>query len=401
MMSYNNLLNEEVRNVLSGYVMDSYVPKEDDVQKSTQGYVRKWVTGEGHANFPKTVEGLNVDSQHFRCWTRRVILIPGQTIHSENVILKSDTLSQGYKVDGFVSLHHKNQLIRSINTMIDVSRAMLLEPDANKLPTLMITVTHVKIIISRSDANKKCDPELENDDEKFLWTVIEVLGCIPVFWKDQISSMFHSSNISFCTKASQYQRFWDHFNSRQNNVIYGKYTPSCNKVSLTYDISTKSDSPEIRNFYIEFLNKSLNGDLLISIDYKTEEYEKVISQRYFDSESLFSQVGGLIGIMVGVSFINIPSLLEKLFLKAKEISSNMDGKDQCRSSARTVEESEKHQIEAIAFNEMKKKLDQCMEEICNMKSKSISFQSSLLEQQMSASANKKNFTKEPNYIKPY
>ena len=192
MITYDNLLNEEVRNVLSGYVMDSYVPKEDDVQKSTQGYVRKWVTGEGHANFPKTVEGLNVDSQHFRCWTRRVILIPGQTIHSENVILKSDTLSQGYKVDGFVSLHHKNQLIRSINTMIDVSRAMLLEPDANKLPTLMITVTHVKIIISRSDANKKCDPELENDDEKFLWTVIEVLGCIPVFWKDQISSMFHS-----------------------------------------------------------------------------------------------------------------------------------------------------------------------------------------------------------------
>ena len=105
--------------------------------------------------------------------------------------------------------------------------------------------------------------------------------------------------------------------------------------------------------------------------------------------------------MVGVSFVNIPNLLEKLILKAKEISSNMDGKDQCRSSARTVKEIEKHQIEASAFNEMKKKLDQCIEEICNMKSKSISFQSSLLEQQMSASANKKNFTKEPNYIKPY
>ena len=69
---------------------------------------------------------------------------------------------------------------------------------------------------------------------------------------------------------------------------------------------------------MEYLNKPLNGDLLISIDYKTEEYEKVSSQRYFDSESLFSQVGGLIGIMVGVSFINIPNLLEKLVLNIEK-----------------------------------------------------------------------------------
>ena len=256
-MSYDDLLNEEVKNVLSGYMMDSFVPEEDDIQDSTQGYVRKWVHAEGHTYFPKTLEGLNVDSLAYRCWTRRVILTPGQTIHSENVILKTGALSRGDFFEGYVSLHYENQLIRSINTMIGISKSMLLESDVNKLPTFIITVTHIKIIKSRSDASKKCNPELKNDDEKFLRTLIKMLGCIPVFWKDQTRDMFHSSNITFCTKEDPYQRFWDHFNSRQNNVVYGKFSPSCYKVSLTYDMSTKDDYPEIRKFF--------NGDLLINI----------------------------------------------------------------------------------------------------------------------------------------
>ena len=60
------------------------------------------------------------------------------------------------------------------------------------------------------------------------------------------------------------------------------------------------------------------ADLVIVVIYRTEEYEEIVSLRKFDGERLFSQMGGLIGIMVGVSFINIPDMLDKVASRIKE-----------------------------------------------------------------------------------
>ena len=73
--------------------------------------------------------------------------------------------------------------------------------------------------------------------------------------------------------------------------------------------------------------RGITGDLLVTVHYNTEEYEEIICLRKFDGESLFSQIGGLIGIMVGVSFINIPDMLEKLASKKKEPYMNVNDKN--------------------------------------------------------------------------
>ena len=138
-----------------------------------------------------------------------------------------------------------------------------------------------------------------------------MLGCIPIFWKDQLKDWSRSTTISFCTKVEQYNQYWSNYNTRQINMAHRKTPPPCKKVSLTYDISTKEDSLEHR-----YLEKVL-GDLLIVIDYRTQEYEEIISLKKFTEETLFGQIGGLLGIMVGVSFVNIPGLLEKLFSRSR------------------------------------------------------------------------------------
>ena len=49
-----------------------------------------------------------------------------------------------------------------------------------------------------------------------------------------------------------------------------------------------------------------DGDFLIKVAYRADEYEEIRNLQKFDEESLFSQVGGLIGIMLGVSLFNMP-----------------------------------------------------------------------------------------------
>ena len=47
----------------------------------------------------------------------------------------------------------------------------------------------------------------------------------------------------------------------------------------------------------------------IQIRYKTEEYQEITNKRALDRESLFCQVGGYVGIMLGVSFLQLPGIL--------------------------------------------------------------------------------------------
>ena len=75
-------------------------------------------------------------------------------------------------------------------------------------------------------------------------------------------------------------------------------------------MSTKDDYPELRTIAI--------GELLIDIKYKTEDYEEVLSSKKFDAETTLSQVGGLLGIMIGFSFINIPKLFMAAVSKVKQ-----------------------------------------------------------------------------------
>ena len=323
-MPYDDLLKKEVTQIFAGYMMDSDIPNERK-HNSTLGYTHKNFFSHGMTNLTKRFESLNVDTYHFRCWSRQVKYIPGQIIKWEGINFAKGALISPYLkrdlFNAYISLHHEDQLIRSINSLIDIGEFVnLVVPNSDKLPVLRITVTQIKIVIRRHDAKWKCDPGSVNDDEMFLKTVSEMLGCIPIFWKDQAKNWLQSSNLTYCTNAKDYKRFWSHFNSRQNNVAYGKYQSPCRKISLAYDLSSKED-------HTEFRIMGIVGDLVVMVHYRTEGYEEIISHRKFDGESLFSQIGGLIGIMVGVSFINIPDMLEKLASKIKEQYMNVNEKN--------------------------------------------------------------------------
>ena len=58
----------------------------------------------------------------------------------------------------------------------------------------------------------------------------------------------------------------------------------------------------------------MGSEMCIRDRYRTEEYEEIKNERLFTTEGLFGQVGGFVGIMLGVSFFQIPDILMATFV---------------------------------------------------------------------------------------
>lgn len=299
-ITYDDLLRDDLNNVIEGYRMVRALTVENEEKE-----FQRFLTTEGAAHFKKSFE-----SNTCRCWTRQIKYVPGQVILVEGVTISSGTMLKGYFNNLWVTIHKKGQLLRALGTSIRVDDTMNLKAGLGKLPALAITINQIKLITRRHNANDECDPHLKNDDEKLLETTsLQMLGCIPIFWKEVSKLWKNISSISYCTDPKIYKTFF--LNQMQLSMIYKTYRPPCAKISVTYDISTIEDD--------EWSRKYLNGkgDLLVKLMYKTEEYEEISNLKKFDAESLFSQVGGLIGIMIGASFFNIPDILQNMISKFK------------------------------------------------------------------------------------
>ena len=199
-----------------------------------------------------------------------------------------------------------------------------------------------QIIRRRHTANEKCDQHLDHDDNKFLQEASKSLGCIPIFWIELSEGWKDTTNLSYCTDPNAYQKtsvLGKHWDVR--HLVYKKYDPPCSKMLVTYDLSTKEDESFLREHLKLYYNTELEGDLMIKILYSSDEYEEIKNLRKFDEESLFSQIGGFIGIMLGASLFHVPGILSQIISKldimykegtCKRGTENKESKDSRRNN---------------------------------------------------------------------
>ena len=300
-LSFDDILNEDAKNVIKYYWMTSTSLMND--------WDSNFLGSEGNKNFDKTME-----SNLLRCWTRKFNYTLGQLIKEEGIVISKETITKFPRL--VVSLHQKNQWIRT-TTHINLADRLYIKPGAQKLPMFVITVQNIKLIARRHDAEDKCDKNLHNDDIRFLREASIMFGCIPIFWKEFSSSWIRSSNLSYCTEPEDYKQYYLAFSNWDSRYLaYNQYDPPCTKVSVTYDLSTIEYDIDPSRMY---LNNT--EDLFIRIIYRTEDYEEITNLKKFNGESMFSQVGGFIGIMLGISLFHIPDILKSIFSRVKAIYS--------------------------------------------------------------------------------
>ena len=197
-----------------------------------------------------------------------------------------------------IFIHYPDQLLRVFDSPIFVSYLKDLEWEK---PSLNFKISQVSILRKRPDANTPCDPHLQNDDLQLRIKVSEQVGCIPFYWTNIMST---SLKLKTCKTPEDMQKIW----SLLRNVtrIQSSYHPPCNEMKLAVAyVQQKTDE-----FWAQkFSAFKDHGFLGIEFQYMDKNYQEIINEQEFGLESLWSTVGGFIGIFVGTSVSQAPRLI--------------------------------------------------------------------------------------------
>ena len=186
--------------------------------------------------------------------------------------------------------HYSGQFYRD-KTLISFDAITNIDESDNYI---VISLYEVNIIRNRPNANIPCDPSKNNnDDDHWRRAKLSFLGCVPPFWKS-----FLNYNLPICNSSRQLETFND-LSSLDNDIDYDKitalYTPPCDEMSIVPTIYQKRlGSP---------------NEFQIIIKYPARNFKEILNKRAFNFEAFWSGVGGFVGIFLGYSLMQLPSIL--------------------------------------------------------------------------------------------
>ena len=228
------------------------------------------------------------------CFTRNNSYIPSKQIIREIVYLDVEN----WVGDLYFYLHYPGQLITGIEQG-ETTRLSLEYSDLSET-ILKIGISQTQVLKKRHDSRIPCDRDYEsNVDLRWRESVMGIVGCIPTYWRGLPQSLpFRSHNFNDCTKAQQYKSFYDYnLYTTDSNITY---EPSCTWAKIFSDFLFEDREDGLSGFVFELKHESQYY----------EEVKNLKATRFYD---LWSQIGGLVGIFLGCSLIQIPGFASKLF----------------------------------------------------------------------------------------
>ena len=250
------------------------------------------------------------------CVTWKIPYNPHEEIHTQNTYLRINRMEAFERM--YVFLHPPNQLIRQTGgarhtKMMKTADFVLSDPKKYDKSKKMIEVylTNTKIIQKRSKPEDLCDVGLHNEDGKWLYEATKYLRCLPIIWSGRIR------NQPVCRSSVEYRPLRSlAFDTQQ---ITKRYSPPCKFITyLTY--SKLSD-----HLYAVYNLSAILDDqklYMLRVIYKKDYYEEISNEKLFNEYDLFCQLGGIVGIMLGFSFLQIPGLTTKVSSVSKSVLQN-------------------------------------------------------------------------------
>ena len=126
------------------------------------------------------------------------------------------------------------------------------------------------------------------------------VGCIPTYWKYlNISNSFSLNFRKDCYKSIHYEMFFNQLLGVDEGKV--SYEPSCTQSTIISTMLSTGQREDKNSSYI-----------LLEINHTSEYYIEVINVKAKSFEDLWSQIGGVIGICLGFSLLQIPDFLFNL-----------------------------------------------------------------------------------------
>ena len=190
-----------------------------------------------------------------------------------------------------VYLHHPGQLTRSLGKPQFKTYGTELDSSNNKVT---LKIGQVSVLRRREDAKVPCNSGLKNDDERFRQEVIKQVGCVPIYWTSFTS---YDNNTKICTLSTEMSEIYFFLSNRQK--ITSLYDQPCNYMKTSV---TAHQQP----YFLKYM--------LLKFVYMDEYYQEFINFREFGLDGLGARVGGLVGIFLGYSLLQVPNALCELWI---------------------------------------------------------------------------------------
>ena len=125
----------------------------------------------------------------------------------------------------------------------------------------------------------------------------------------------NSSNLAPCRSFKNYQEAFVATSKGKINIRRQYHPPCKGSVHLSYATAGNALLEGVLQNKVKNLKKK--DLIMLRIQYKLSNYEEVRNSRAFNEYDLFTQIGGIIGLMLGFSFFQLPNIVHDVIIKLK------------------------------------------------------------------------------------
>ena len=181
----------------------------------------------------------------------------------------------------------------------------------------------VDVLHKRQDSVRPCNDKLHNEDAVWIQNAIRLLNCTPSFLKPA-KSILGMNEIPLsheaCNKENLF-KFHSQYAPESNfDSVARFYEHPCREMESIVTSSATSIPNSERSILVsgDLAVGSSNkvSDLEIKLHYRTQHYKLSSNEKSFTLLSLWSEIGGFIGMFLGYSLLQFPELLGNLCLIA-------------------------------------------------------------------------------------
>ena len=232
-----------------------------------------------------------------RCYTRDNDYEPKVILDHDVLVVNATKLFERPKRRLRIYVHYKKQLIRQLGKpVLEVVRQDFKQYNIGS-DQLKLDVNEVELLRKRPNAPKPCSNTITNDDVEYMKVAMDILGCIPSYWKRFVTTeSMNTLNLQRCNSKKQYLSLSQHLLPEDDtNNVTKHYLQPCNH--LTTEIRMTKQAKDMRS--------GKNYRLRLQINYNTEMYRESINRKSCTLGNLWSSIGGFIGIFLGYSLMQV------------------------------------------------------------------------------------------------
>ena len=267
------------------------------------------------------------------CYTKNDSDVTGQRLAHEFIKMNVKKFVTGHTVglikpDIKIFIHQKHQLIRKLRTPTVWIRMFDLKDAAGNFKDgftqkIDLRIDSIEVLKKRKNSVKPCNDTLSNEDKTWIETTINTMGCVPPFFKRFVSNVTRISNelTQKSCKKEQLAAFRKAYSpNRHFETIENEYLQPCGQMIASV-ASTEALIPKVaRSDLVDpwvTKNRIKTYDVNIGIRYGLATYKVATNNQAFTLLSLWSQIGGFVGIFLGFSLLQVADLLKKLAAMTK------------------------------------------------------------------------------------